>query len=356
MIMWLFILLGMAAAGIGGMVFVVNRLTRFPYLRTLPRKRAILLSVGILAILLAVLLLWGGLWNTMIVFIHLLLIWLLCDGVFALLKRKFSRYYAGMLAILLTVVYMGWGYYNVHHVVRTAYTVDMAQGEPLRIVGFSDSHTGTTFHADKFLEYVARINAENPDIIVIPGDFVDDGTSLTDMAQSCRALSQLKATYGVYFVYGNHDCGYYNTRGYGKAELAAELMKAGIVILEDETVPIAGSFFLTGRQDSQVKDRASMASLMAPLPEDSCVIVLDHEPNDYAAEAEAGAGLVISGHTHGGQFFPILKAGEWIGANDFTYGYLRRGNTNFIVSSGISNWAFQFKTGCVSEYFVIDVH
>lgn len=353
--MWFFILGGMMLAALAGFAYVVSRLTKFGWLRRFPKKTALLISTSVLLGILLLLTAWGGLWNAMIVFIHLMLFWLLCDGAAALIRRPARRYWAGYAAIGITVLYLGMGYFFAHHVFRTEYRVNLPMdAQSLRIVGFSDSHVGTTFHGEKLEEYVARMNGENPDIVVIPGDFVDDGTSYEDMARSCQALSSLRAKYGVYFVFGNHDCGYSNARGYGKAELVAELERAGVIVLEDETVPIAGNLYLCGRQDSQQKSRASMASLMEGLPEGSCVIVLDHEPNDQYAEAAAGTALVLSGHTHGGQFFPILKAGEWIGANDMTYGFRMLNNTRFIVSSGIADWAFQFKTGCISEYFVID--
>ena len=66
--------------------------------------------------------------------------------------------------------------------------------------------------------------------------------------------------------------------------------------------------------------------------------------------------MVISGHTCGGQFIPINHVGELTGENTKCYGYEKRGNTNFIVTSGISDWAFKFKTGCKSEYVVINVN
>ena len=73
------------------------------------------------------------------------------------------------------------------------------------------------------------------------------------------------------------------------------------------------------------------------------------------AEASAGADLVLCGHTHGGQFIPINHVGEWIGENCLRYGHEKRGDTDFIVSSGISIWTFRFKTGCKSEIVVIDL-
>ena len=82
---------------------------------------------------------------------------------------------------------------------------------------------------------------------------------------------------------------------------------------------------------------------------------------DYARmqalnEAASAADLVVSGHTHGGQLFPATYVGEWFGINDRTYGHENRNGTDFIVTSGISDWEIQFKTGTKSEYVMIDVN
>ena len=75
----------------------------------------------------------------------------------------------------------------------------------------------------------------------------------------------------------------------------------------------------------------------------------------FDAEAAAGADLVLCGHTHAGQFIPIDHVGEWIGENDLRYGHEKRQDTDFIVTSGISNWTFKFKTAACSEFVVIDL-
>lgn len=361
--MWALIFLFILVLSLAGFVFVVSRLTEFAFLRRLPRRRAYLLSTLLFGLLLAAVSLWSGIWNGMIVFIHLLLFWLLCDGCFKLAEklrgRPFARYWAGAAAIGLTVCCLAVGYYSAHHVCRTAYSFDAGKDlgiSSLRIVGFSDSHVGTTFSGEELQKHVDAMNAEHPDIAVVVGDFADDETSYADMEKACRALGQLKAKYGVYYVFGNHDSGYYsNRRGYGKEELVQNLQKNGVTVLEDEVVPVAGNVVLCGRQDAGQPGRMSMEELVGRIPADSFSVVLDHQPNDYAAEAAAGAGLVVSGHTHGGQFFPINRAGEWIGANDMTYGTDLRDSTRFVITSGIGDWAFRFRTGCISEYFVIDL-
>ena len=82
---------------------------------------------------------------------------------------------------------------------------------------------------------------------------------------------------------------------------------------------------------------------------------MDHQPCDYQAQENAGVDLVLSGHTHGGQLIPIGLINPLVSENDKVYGHEKRGDTNFIVSSGISDWEVLFKTGCRSEYVVIEV-
>ena len=133
-------------------------------------------------------------------------------------------------------------------------------------------------------------------------------------------------------------------------------------VLQDENVLIDDRFYLVGRKDaSEQKEmrggRADISDLTASLDPDKYSIVLDHQPHDYAAEAQADADLVLSGHTHGGQLIPLgfLMDKLHLGGTDSVYGYTRRENTDFIVTSGISDWAIKFKTGCISEYVIIDI-
>ena len=186
-------------------------------------------------------------------------------------------------------------------------------------------------------------------------------TSKQDMIDACHALSKLNPTYGVYFVFGNHDKGYYDPeyRGYDGDDLIKELEKNGVHVLQDDVELIDDRFYLIGRQDRSEEQkggsRASMQKLTENLDTSKYSIVLDHQPHDYDNQAAAKVDLVLSGHTHGGQFFPINYVGEWSGENDKTYGLETRDVTNFIVTSGISDWAIKFKTGCKSEYVVIDI-
>ena len=85
------------------------------------------------------------------------------------------------------------------------------------------------------------------------------------------------------------------------------------------------------------------------------IIDLNHQPNDYTNEEKSGVDLVLSGHSHGGQIIPLGIIGKLIKENEEYYGLHKRGNTTFIVNSGMSNWAMSFKTGTKSEYSVITI-
>lgn len=249
--------------------------------------------------------------------------------------------------------------------------------EKLRIVQISDSHIGCTFDGDGFAEYMERVQKTEPDLVVITGDYVDDDTKKVDMVRASEALGELKTTYGVYFVYGNHDKGYFQSRDFTAEELEAELEKNHVTVMKDSVVRLSEEILLIGRKDRSDQGRKNMEELLniagvsvdAEIDENSdkkenseeksgtepYVIVLDHQPHDFDAQEKAGVDLVLCGHTHGGQMFPVGITGELSGENDKTYGLEKRGNTTFIVNSGISDWAIPFKTAAIAEYGVIDV-
>ena len=190
---------------------------------------------------------------------------------------------------------------------------------------------------------------------MICGDFVDDESKKADMLAACEALGTLNTKYGVYYAYGNHDVGYFHYRDFTADALTAALTENGIIILYDETAELGDNYYICGRRDRYDDGRKPAQELTQPLDLSRYIIMLDHQPNDYDAEAAAGADLVLSGHTHGGQLFPAGLIGLAIGANERVYGTETRGSTQFLVTSGASGWAIPFKTGCISEYCVIDI-
>ncbi len=346
-----------------GCFYVVRRSRRFSFIQKIAGKnRALAWALRFAPAVACLLFLFVNVNAVIIAQVHLILFWALADLaawiVKKIRKKEARRYWAGAGAILFTAVYLGVGWFLAHHVFRTAYTFETQKDlgrENLRVVLIADSHIGATLDGEEFAEEMRRVAEEKPDLVVIAGDFVDDDTEKDDMLRACEALGELKPTFGVYLVFGNHDRGYFNTRNFSAADLRDALTANGVGILEDEAVLIDGAFYLVGRRDRSERDRLDAETLTRDLDREKYAILLDHQPNDYANEA-GKADLVLSGHTHGGHIFPAGIIGEALGANDRTYGTEVRGGTDFLVTSGISGWGIPFKTFCLSEYVVIDIH
>lgn len=366
---WIIILALLLVAAIVGLIYLDNRICHFFLIQKAAngnKKLMIVLSALVIILITVVTALLLNIMNAIICLLHLVAFWLLSDLIMWIItkvrKKPFRYYYAGIIAIVTTVVYLSVGWYLAHHVWMTTYALntDKEVGS-LRVVQFADSHVGATFDGKDLQKYIDEMQALNPDVVVITGDYVVDDTSKEDMIAACEALGTLKTTYGVYYSFGNHDKGYYGPefRGYNGDDLIAELEKNGVTVLQDESVLIDNRFYLIGRQDrsetERGESRASMKELVEPLDSSKYMIVLDHQPHDYQNQADAGVDLVLSGHTHGGQLLPFNYVGEWTGENDMTYGLRSKDHTNYIVTSGISDWAIKFKTGCKSEYVVVDV-
>lgn len=315
----------------------------------------------ILFILIGVMTLYINFINTIICIIYLAMIWFVSDIIFWIIKkitnRTFNPCSVGWIVVMITLVFLFVGWHQAHHVFKTEYTLTTNKNIPeLKIAFIADSHIGTTFDANGFKKHLEEIQKQNPDLFAIVGDFVDDSTTKEDMIQSCQALGKLKFKHGTYFVFGNHDKGYYGSkhRGFSAEDLQNELIKNGVQILRDEIALIDNSVYLIGRKDYS-ENRKPMKELIFDLNPNRYTIVLDHQPTDYENQEESGVDLVLSGHTHGGQLFPFNQMGKWIGASNAIYGHEKRGQTSFIVTSGISDWAIRFKTGTQSEYAIIYV-
>ncbi|HBF14203.1 MAG TPA: hypothetical protein DDW30_00680 [Clostridiales bacterium] len=368
--LWAILFGGMLLLCLGGVLLLVCGVRKFRFVTLLSHgNRAAGWLIAAAVILLPLGLLWAlwGYVNAGIVLLHLMVFW----GVAALVqrmvqgcrRRPLRRNYAGIAAVLLTVLYFGFGFVQANRVWQTDRTLTTEkQLGTLRVALLADAHVGTTFDGEGLNAHIDRIQAQQPDVVVIAGDFVDEDTKKEDMIAACQALRRLEVKYGVYFVFGNHDKGRYanGRRGYSGEDLIAELEKNGVTVLQDEAVLIDNRFYLIGRQDASEETdfggrRADIAELTEGLDHDKYMIVLDHQPRDYDREAGAEVDLVLSGHTHGGQMIPIGQVMQWFRLADRVYGYERRQSTDFFVTSGISDWAFRFKTGCRSEYVMLEI-
>lgn len=360
---WLVGLVIVVIVGIVGTIYLACAISGFGLIRKAAggkKWQGRLIALGLLLagfILFACLL---SVLDATVILLHLLFFFLVFGLVFRIVRRITGKqtkiYWQGWLALLTAAVYLTVGYFQCVHVWKTEYSLTSNKriGE-LRIALLADSHIGTTFDGEGFAALLDEIMLQEPDLILIPGDFVDDGTTRADLLAACRALGQTDTEYGVWFAYGNHDRGYFNSRDFSASELAQALEENHVHILEDE-LSLIDDLCIVGRADASSGPRAELATLLETVDPEKYIIVLDHEPTDYENEAATNADLVVSGHTHGGQLVPLGMVGELFAGNDRTYGYERRNCTDFIVTSGISDWALHFKTGTRSEYVIITLN
>ena len=151
---------------------------------------------------------------------------------------------------------------------------------------------------------------------------------------------------GVYVIFGNHE--YY---GEGDHLIADFYRKSNIKLLRDSCVQVNDDLYLAGRDDKHNPNRKELKDLLSTTA-NKPVIVLDHQPYHLEDAANNNVDLQISGHTHNGQFFPanlVVKSMFELG-----YGYLRKGNTHFYVSSGLGLWGPQYRLGSRSEMVVVN--
>ena len=216
----------------------------------------------------------------------------------------------------------------------------------LRIAFISDFHlqesTGTRF-VEKF---ASKIDSIKPELLLFGGDIVEGDGKDEKMACFERIFSGIKARYGVYGVLGNHEY-------YARQDKGSFFRKSGIEILSDSVVIVANSFVLAGRNDSHTGTRKSVAEIMSIIPDSLPVILIDHRPTEIDQISKSSTDVVLSGHTHNGQLFPInLITGR---VYKLSYGYLKEGETHFFVSSGIRLWGPPVRTTGKSEIMVLDI-
>ena len=163
----------------------------------------------------------------------------------------------------------------------------------------------------------------------------------------CRLFGELDAPLGKYYVLGNHDLfHHWREPSFGRAELERGFAAAGVRILEDTSVLLPCGVRVVGRKDYLYTNgsRFTAAQLMPGGPDDHYTVWLDHEPRDFKTAAAAGADLILSGHTHGGQVWPAGAVGM-VAKNERNYGRKHiTDRCDAIVSGGTGTWGYKFRT------------
>ncbi|WP_296874841.1 metallophosphoesterase [Thomasclavelia sp.] len=297
------------------------------------------------------------------IYYHILVITLILELFNFALKRYFVYRFAftsGILTLLVTLLVLGYGYYNIKNVVMTKYSLTSDKIDHLKIVEIADLHMSTSMNVKELTKHCDQISKEDADIIVLTGDIFDENTPYQDMIDASKILGKLKNKLGIYYVYGNHERANYQGIEFTVEQIEANLEANGITVLNDEVVCLE-QVNLIGRKDASfwgTSERLDTADLMAMIPKEkqnNYTIILDHQPLDLEVNAKLNIDLQLSGHTHGGQLFP-MRFFQSLTSDTLIYGQRKIDNFVAITTSGIAGWRYPIKTGAKSEYVVIEIN
>ena len=254
-----------------------------------------------------------------------------------------------VLGLLVTA----WGFWNAR---RTASVVQVdvpIAGLPAALHGFtvaqiSDIHVGPTIKKAYLARIVARVNALQVDMVAITGDLVDG--RVADLQRHVAPLADLSSQHGTFFVTGNHE--YYS----GAHAWIVELRRLGLTVLMNEHVVLqhdSASLVVAGVADFHAHQfdethRSDPAASIATAPASAHTrLLLAHQPRSAQAASDAGFHLQLSGHTHGGQFWPWMHFVKF--QQPFTAGLNKLKDLWVYTNRGTGYWGPPKRFGVASE-------
>ena len=222
----------------------------------------------------------------------------------------------------------------------------------LNVVMFSDLHL-SPINNEKFLgNIIDKVNSLNPDIVLLPGDIVDDNAAILRRNNIGGSFRKLNPKYGVIACTGNHEF-------INNADSAVKFMEEfRIKVLRDSALNIDNAFYVIGREDMSGnnfsgKRRKTLSNLLTTESENLPRILLDHTPVQLNDAVKNNIDLQLSGHTHNGQMFPLNFITKMV--YDVSWGYLKKELTQFYVSSGVGTWGPPVKIASDAEIVNIKI-
>ncbi len=248
-------------------------------------------------------------------------------------KRKIFAYCATILTIVLSVAALFISRYGLRlKEIELKYDNLPKQLNGYTIIQISDLHLGALTTTEWFNDVVNRVNHENPDLIVITGDLLDQ--DICDYKEYCELLRSLKAKDGVFIIPGNHE--YY--AGYSSFEKVVQ--ESNLTLLVNENKRLNWNTYIAGLDDpagERMKNtKPDIEKTLKGIDKDKFLIFLSHRPEYYDVVYDKGADLVLAGHTHAGQIFPndlIIRF-----YMKYHYGLYKKNDSYLYTTSGTGTW------------------
>ena len=283
----------------------------------------------------------------------------------SLLTPQFSAVGIGA-ALCLCCIMIVCGAVHARSISTARYKINIpGQNNDVRLALISDLHIGSTVNRAWISRVVDKINSAEPDMVCIAGDIFDGNLDIVnDLPGLTAEFNRINAPLGVYACLGNHDVD--RMFQAGKTERIEKfLSEAGVTLLQDEATEAGENILIIGRRDARPigmnstrKPAAELRGIINSGHESGkIVIVLDHQPTQFAQIEEAGADLVLCGHTHSGQLFPanLITLGMYKKAGGTHYGYWKGKSLQALVTSGAGVWGPPLRIATNNEVAIIDI-
>lgn len=283
-------------------------------------------------------------------------------------------YIIGIIVISVSVFFCTYGFIHAQSITKTSYNITVDKSidgtDSLKIALLADFHLGYNVGSKKMEQMVEQVNNMNADLVVIAGDIFDNNYDALDNPDELIAILQgINSRLGTYVVYGNHDVtetliGGFSitsrTLAFRDERMNEFLEKCGFTVLTDDIVTLDnGNIYLIGRLDREkagdgTSDRMSINKLMENVDKSKVIIDLEHEPANLDGIANSGVDIMLCGHTHAGQFFPLTIVQPLAWQN--YHGYLKVGNMHNFVTSGVGLYGPNMRVFTDSEVMEINVN
>jgi len=258
---------------------------------------------------------------------------------------EIMRFRLGLIVISLVSVIVVAGHINALwiNVKEIPLTIHKkVSGAPeVKILMASDIHLGALIGERREKHLLDIIREQKPDLVLLCGDLVDGEIAPVLRKKLGRHIQEIQTPLGVYAISGNHE--YIG----GIDKTLPYLKSIHIRMLLDEVITLPNGIQLVGRNDHSAGRGANapkpLADLISGINREKPIVVMNHQPFNLQEAADAQVDLHLSGHTHNGQLWPfnyITKA-----MFELSWGYLKKGDTHFYVSSGYGTWGPSVRTG-----------
>lgn len=216
------------------------------------------------------------------------------------------------------------------------------------IAQISDTHIGSFFGMDKLERVLAMVKQEQPQLLSITGDLVDDLELLSPTMERLTAF-QAELPYGIYYCWGNHE--YFRDIN----RIRTALNRSPVAVLENSHKAVTAGLYLAGvdypwgkdKAEQEAKRQSYFSQAISGIPSDGFTVLLTHHPDFFDNAFAAGVPLSIAGHTHGGQ---VVVGGTALLPVKYKYmqGMYEQNNCRGYVSAGTGHW-LPLRIGCPAE-------